>query len=111
MLTQEQRNRLHTLVQLYVEELPLQAAVDALLLIYDVCEILDLTADQLETIFGSAPLRRQRERFAAVQLQQHYGIFAFGRPIVASKVKPRDDVASRRIEVKIRPGVLVRRID
>jgi hypothetical protein len=57
MLTQDQRRRLHTLVQLYVEELPLQAAVDALLLIYDVCEILDLTADQLETIFGSAPLR------------------------------------------------------
>lgn len=57
MLTQDQRNRLHILVQLYVEELPLQAAVDALLLIYDMCEILELATDQLEAILGSAPLR------------------------------------------------------
>ena len=57
MLTQEQLERLRTLVQLYVEELPLPAAVDALLLLYDVCELLELSGDHLERIFGSAPLR------------------------------------------------------
>lgn len=57
MLTDEQLRRLRTLAHLYVEELPDARALNNLILIFDICEILTLTADQLETVFGAAALQ------------------------------------------------------
>lgn len=57
MVTSEQVERIRNLAQLYVEELPDDQALDALVLIYDVCEILTFTADQLAVVFGANALR------------------------------------------------------
>lgn len=57
MLGDEQLGRLRNLAQLFVEELPDVRSVNALILVFDICEILALTADQLETVFGAETLR------------------------------------------------------
>ena len=56
MISDEQLGRIRNLVQLYVEELPDNNALDALILLYDVCEILALPAERLATIFGAEVL-------------------------------------------------------
>ena len=57
MLGDEQLGRLRILAHLYVEELPDARSVDALILLFDICEILMLIGDQLETVFGAETLR------------------------------------------------------
>ena len=44
------------LVELFVEELPDRTAQDALVLLFDVCEILELAPATLEQLFGPAAL-------------------------------------------------------
>lgn len=57
MVTNEQLGRIRNLVQLYVEELPDERALDNLILLFDVCEILELPTERLEAIFGAEALR------------------------------------------------------
>lgn len=57
MITDEQLGRLRTLARLYIEELPDGQALNSLILIFDICEILTLTADQLALVFGDETLR------------------------------------------------------
>jgi hypothetical protein len=56
MITDEQLGRIRNLAQLYVEELPDDQALDALVLIYDLCEILELPAQRLAQVFGAEVL-------------------------------------------------------
>ena len=56
MISDEQLERLRNLVQLFAEELPDGDAQDALVLLYDVCEILGLSAEKLNRVFGPAVL-------------------------------------------------------
>ena len=56
MISDEQLERLHCLAQLFAEELPDGGAIDALVLLFDVCEILGLSAEKLERVFGPAVL-------------------------------------------------------
>lgn len=56
MISDEQLERLRNLARLYSEELPDDGTIDALVLLYDVCEILDLSAEKLAYVFGPAVL-------------------------------------------------------
>ena len=56
MISDEQLARLRNLAQLFAEELPDGDAQDALVLLYDVCEILGLAPERLERVFGPAVL-------------------------------------------------------
>lgn len=48
--------RLRNLAQLYAGQLPDGDAQDALVLLFDVCEILGLAPERLERVFGPAVL-------------------------------------------------------
>ncbi len=56
MISDEQVTRLRNLAQLYAGQLPDDDAQNALVLLYDVCEILGLAADSLNRIFEPAVL-------------------------------------------------------
>ena len=56
MLDNEQLERLHTLTQFYIEELPDPDAQDVLVLLLDVCEILELAPEAMAAVFGPATL-------------------------------------------------------
>jgi hypothetical protein len=56
MVTNEQLERIRNLAQLYVERLPDDEALGALMLIYDLCEILALPAERLAKVFGAEVL-------------------------------------------------------
>jgi hypothetical protein len=53
MVTDEQMERMRNMALYYADELPDIHALNGLLLIYDVCEILNLSPAKLETIFGT----------------------------------------------------------
>lgn len=57
MITIEQLERLRDLTQPHVDRLPDSCAVNNLILLFDICEILMLSADQLAVIFGAETLR------------------------------------------------------
>lgn len=56
MITDEQLGRIRNLAQLYVERLPDDQALDALVLICDLCEILELPVERLALVFGAEVL-------------------------------------------------------
>ncbi|MFZ1771798.1 MAG: hypothetical protein WAU00_21485 [Caldilinea sp.] len=56
MVSDKQLARLRNLAQLYSEELPDGRALDALVLLFDVCEILGIAPEKLERVFGPAVL-------------------------------------------------------
>ena len=56
MISDEQLERLRNLAQLYAQQLPDGDAQNAVVLLYDVCEILALAPERLERVFGPAVL-------------------------------------------------------
>ncbi len=56
MIRDEQLERLRALTQFYTEELPDRDAQDTLVLLLNVCEILELTPSALTRVFGPAVL-------------------------------------------------------
>ena len=56
MVSDKQLARLRNLAQLYSEELPDGRALDALVLLFDVCEILGIAPEKLDRVFGQAVL-------------------------------------------------------
>jgi hypothetical protein len=56
MVTNEQLKRIRDLAQLNVEKMPDAQALDALVLLYDMCEILELPAERLAQVFGAEAL-------------------------------------------------------
>ena len=57
MITSDQFNRLRRLVQILSRALPEPRALDALVLLFDVLEILELSQEQMQALFGPAALR------------------------------------------------------
>ena len=56
MISDEQLERLRNLAQLFAQQLPDGDAQNAVVLLYDVCEILALAPERLECVFGPAVL-------------------------------------------------------